>query len=85
MQEWCLKGVRKKMQVVGMRSVYCQGIRANSRLYGKLCMHTLLSTDIERTAASVLLDIGGPSVLFDGKNCKPVTNIKWADGMCKTR
>lgn len=59
--------------------------KSNLRLYCKLCMHTLLSTDMDRTAASVLLDIGGPSVLFDGKNSNPVTNIKWADGMCKTR
>lgn len=48
-------------------------------------MQTLLSTEIDSTAASVLLDIVGPSISFSGKNSKPVTNIEWAFGMCKTR
>lgn len=55
------------------------------RLYDKLCMQTLLSTDIDTTAASVSLEIGGPSLLSNGKNSKPVTNIECAAGMCKTR
>lgn len=46
-------------------------------------MQTLLSTDIETTAASDRLVIGGPSPLT-GKNSKPVTNIEWAPGICKT-
>ena len=48
-------------------------------------MQTRLSTDIDRTAASVSLDIGGPSLLHLGRNSKPVTNIECAFGMCKTR
>lgn len=48
-------------------------------------MHTLLSTDIDSTAASLPLDIGGPSVFSIGKNSKPVTNIECAAGMCRTR
>lgn len=46
------------------------------RRCGRLCMHTLLSTDIESTAASVSLEIGGPSSLVMGRNCNPVTNIE---------
>lgn len=46
------------------------------RLCCKLCIHTLLSTEIDKTAASVSLDIGGPSSFVTGKNCKPVTNIE---------
>lgn len=46
-------------------------------------MQTLLSTEIERTAASESLDMAGP-FRFNGKNSRPVTNIEWAFGMCST-
>ena len=46
-------------------------------------MHTLLSTDIDTTAASESLEMGGPS-LCRGIKSRPVTNIEWAFGMCKT-
>lgn len=78
-----MKTMASQAGIVPGRQIYvlCESVsQLQNRIYlrrcGRLCMHTLLSTDIDSTAASVSLEIGGPSSLVMGRNCNPVTNIE---------